>query len=357
MARADVVVIGAGITGLAIAFECARRGARVGLAEAGAIGAGCSGGPVGALAPHAPEAGAGWTPLRAFQLASLAAGAGFWAAVAAAGGGDPGYGRTGRLQPLADAVAVGRARARVEAAAASWGGTGRLAVVPAPADGWPEAGATGLCLADDLTARLRPRRALAALAAAIGACGGEIATGRGEIEESPWPARAVVWATGWQGLARLSRTLGPAAGGPVKGQALELALPGAAGWPVVQAAGGLFIVPHAGGTVAVGSTVERAFADPFATDDRLGALHAAAVAACPPLAGAGVVARWAGLRPRAATGRPILGPWPGRPGHFVANGAFKTGFGLAPGIARTIADLVLEGRDAIPAEMRLPPPG
>jgi glycine oxidase len=354
LARADVAVVGAGILGLAIAWECARRGARVRLAEARAVGSGCSGGLVGALAPHAPDAGAGWTPLKAFQLDSLAAAPGFWAEVAAAGGHDPGYARTGRLQPLADAAAVTRAAAQVQAAGTRWAGRGRLEVVPAPAGGWPAAPATGLCLLDDLTARIHPRRALAALAAALAARGGRIDAGRAEDERPGGPAAAVVWATGWEGLARLAAGLGRDAGGPVKGQALAVALPGVAGRPLLHA-GGLFVVPHADGTVAIGSTAEREFADPFATDDRLEALHAAAVAACPALAGAPVVARWAGLRPRSATGRPVLGPWPGRPGHFVANGAFRIGFGLAPGIAGLMADLVLEGRDAIPGEMRLAP--
>ena len=44
----------------------------------------------------------------------------------------------------------------------------------------------------------------------------------------------------------------------------------------------------------------------------------------------------------------MLGSWPDRPGHFIANGGFKIGFGMAPGIAEVMADLVLEDRDTIP---------
>lgn len=340
---------GAGVMGLAIAWECARRGARVTLVDPRGIGAGASGGPMGALAPHQPELGAGWTPLKAFQRDSLLAAEGFWAAVAAAGGGDPGHARTGRLQPLADDAAVARATARVAAAAVQWGGRARMAVVPAPQDGWPAAGATGLCLFDDLSGRLHPRRALAALAAAFAAAGGRLVAGEAGN------AGAVVWATGWEGLGELGAALGRDEGGPVKGQALVVRRPGFEGRPQLGGAGGLYVVPHADGTVAIGATAEKDFALPFATDGRLEALHAAAVAACPALAGAPVVARWAGLRPRAASGRPVLGPWPGRAGQFVANGAFRIGFGLAPGIAGLMADLVLDGRDAIPEGMRLAP--
>ena len=72
-----------------------------------------------------------------------------------------------------------------------------------------------------------------------------------------------------------------------------------------------------------------------------------------PLAGAPVIARWAGVRPRAKTKSPVLGAWPGKPGHFVANGGFKIGFGMAPKIALTMVDLVLDNRDTIPDGFRL----
>ena len=120
-------------------------------------------------------------------------------------------------------------------------------------------------------------------------------------------------------------------------------------------ADGLHIVPHADGTVAVGSTSERTWDDPQSTDARLDQLLVRAVAVCPALEGALVVARWAGLRPRSASRQPVLGPWPGRPGHFVANGGFKIGFGMAPKVAEVMADLVLDGRDAIPDAFRLQP--
>ena len=49
----------------------------------------------------------------------------------------------------------------------------------------------------------------------------------------------------------------------------------------------------------------------------------------------------------------MLGAWPGRAGHFVANGGFKIGFGMAPKVAEVMADLVLEGRDGVPAGFRV----
>ena len=66
-----------------------------------------------------------------------------------------------------------------------------------------------------------------------------------------------------------------------------------------------------------------------------------------------LIERWAGLRPRARSRAPMLGQWPGRPGHFIANGGFKIGFGMAPKVAAVLADLVLDGRDTIPQGCRV----
>jgi glycine/D-amino acid oxidase-like deaminating enzyme len=113
---------------------------------------------------------------------------------------------------------------------------------------------------------------------------------------------------------------------------------------------GLHIVPHGDGTVAVGSTSERAFEAADTTDALCDALVERARVAVPVLAGARELARWAGVRPRARGRAPLLGAWPGRPGHFVANGGFKIGFGMAPKVAQVMADLVLSGEDGgIPA--------
>jgi glycine oxidase len=49
----------------------------------------------------------------------------------------------------------------------------------------------------------------------------------------------------------------------------------------------------------------------------------------------------------------VLGAWPARPGHFIANGGFKIGFGMAPKIAEVMADLVLGGTDTIPDAFRV----
>ncbi|MCU0816485.1 MAG: FAD-binding oxidoreductase [Cypionkella sp.] len=341
MARVDLTVMGGGIFGLSIAWEAARRGARVRVIEARRIGAGSSGGIVGALAPHVPE---NWNPKKQFQLESLLMAQTFWAEVARAGGQDPGYARLGRWQPLADAAAVQIAQARGAEAATLWHGQAVWRVIPRPEGNWAPISATGLVIEDTLSARLSPRAAARALVAAIRAKGGEVVEGEAKAEG------AVVWATGYAGLLDLTAAFARPVGAGVKGQALLLAHD-AGDLPQLYA-GSLHIVPHGDGTVAIGSTSENTWDDPEATDAQADALLAQAAAACPALEGARILERWAGIRPRARSRAPLLGPWPGRAGHYIANGGFKIGFGMAPKVAQVMADLILSGKDAIPTGFR-----
>ncbi len=339
MAMVDITVRGAGAFGLSIAWACARRGARVRVIDPNGPGAGASGGLVGALAPHVPE---NWNAKKAFQFDSLIWAETFWAEVAQAGGLSPGYGRTGRLQPIADDRALDLARARAVTAAQLWQGKAVWQVRPVSDFGiWAPHSPTGWLIHDTLTARMHPRQACAALVAALRSAGTEITT------DGPDQGQ-VVHATGAAGLIALSEALGKPVGNGVKGQAALLAHDARA-LPQIFA-DGTHIVAHGDGSVAIGSTSERDYADATATDAQLEAVIAKARAAVPALADAPVIERWAGLRPRAKSRAPMVGPHPLYPGQFIANGGFKIGFGMAPRIATLMANLLLDGRDAIPPE-------
>ncbi|MDX1782027.1 MAG: FAD-dependent oxidoreductase, partial [Thalassovita sp.] len=112
------------------------------------------------------------------------------------------------------------------------------------------------------------------------------------------------------------------------------------------------VVPHADGTVAIGSTSERDYDDPTSTDAQLDAVLERAFAAVPALAGAELVERWAGVRPRSRSRAPVLGGHPTKPGQYIANGGFKIGFGMAPKVGAVMADLLLDGVDRIPNGFR-----
>lgn len=342
MARVEITVRGAGIFGLSIALALAQRGASVRVIDTSGICAGASGGFVGALAPHAPD---DWKPKKAQQLDSLLMAQDFWAGVEAASHLPTGYARIGRLQPIENARAMEMAQMRADAAKTHWAGKADWIVRPSTGAPWEPASPTGYLIEDSLSARLHPRMATRALAGAITALGGQVIVG-----DAP-DIGAVIWATGAAGLADLNRDLGRKIGGGVKGQAILLRYD-AANCPQIYA-DNVHIVPHGDGTVAVGSTSENTWANDVSTDQLLDALLARACATLPVLQSAPVIERWAGIRPRALSLAPILGPWPGRAGHFVANGGFKIGLAMAPLVAQMMADFVLDGRDTIPPEWRL----
>lgn len=341
MATADVTIFGAGAFGLSVGFACAVRGASVRVIDPHGVAAGSSGGIVGALAPHVPE---NWNDKKAFQFESLIAADSFWAKVEEMSGQETGYLRSGRLQPLNDERAVELARAREKTSSELWQGLADWSIVSAKDFGdWAPQSATGLLVRDTLTARIHPRMATQALAAAVVFLGGEV------VCEGPATGH-IVHATGWRGLIDLSAAMSKPVGNGVKGQAALLRYDAAA-LPQLFA-DSLHIVPHVDGTVAIGSTSEREFEDPTAVDGQLEDVIARAILAFPVLKDAPVIERWAGVRPRAKSRAPMLGKHPLNSGEFIANGGFKIGFGMAPKVGEAMAELILEGRDTIPSGFR-----
>jgi glycine/D-amino acid oxidase-like deaminating enzyme len=339
MAMADVTVRGAGIFGLSVAWACLEKGARVRVIDPNGVGGGASGGIVGALAPHVPE---NWNEKKEFQFQSLIAAEAFWKNVGDWAELETSYGRTGRVQPLADERAVTLARARADTAIELWRGNAAWRVVSAEdLDGPLPESETGLYVFDTLTARMFPRQACKALAAAIVARGGDVLR-EGEDQGT------LVWASGVHDLERLSAHFDRDVGNAVKGQGALLDFDMGDGPQIF--ANTVHMVPHWNGTVAVGSTSERLFEDASGTDAQLDLVLEKAYAALPALRAAAVLERWAGLRPRAKSRAPMLGRHPLIEGAFIANGGFKIGFGMGCEVGRVMALLILEGIDTIPAE-------
>ncbi|MXU64153.1 NAD(P)/FAD-dependent oxidoreductase [Oceanomicrobium pacificus] len=336
-----VTVIGAGIFGLCAAWHLRARGRDVTVVDRRGPGAGASGGLVGALSPHVPDR---WNAKKQFQRDALLAAAGFWAEVEAVAGQSSGYGRTGRLLPLPDAHARAIAEERAEGAAEFWAGVASWTVLPPGEDHpfAPDAAAAGI-VHETLSARIAPARACATLARALERRGVLFQTGTvmaepggalsldGDAIDGP----AVIAAgTGsfdlLRGLGRANRGRG------VKGQAALLRPSRPMNGPILYDRG-IYVIGHADGTVAVGSTSETEFDDPYGTDALLDRVIADARVLVPSLADAPVIGRWAGLRPRAPERDPMVGPLPDRPDLIVATGGFKTGLALAPRIGDAVA--------------------
>ncbi|NIZ61026.1 FAD-dependent oxidoreductase [Sedimentitalea sp. CY04] len=342
MAMADITVRGAGAFGLTIAWVCAQRGAKVQVVDPNGAGAGSSGGLVGALAPHVPE---NWNHKKAFQLESLLMAEKFWAEVEAAGGVSPGYGRTGRLQPIKDDKALALAHRRAETSRPLWKREAEWSVCKVSDLGsWAPPSPTGYVIHDTLTARMSPRRAAASLIAGLAVMGVEV------VPEAP-DQGLVVHAKGFAGLQELNIELGKNIGTGVKGQSALLRFD--AGEVPQIFADNLYMIPHANGTLAIGSTSEREFDHPYETDELLEDVIDRIRTLMPVLHGAEVIECWAGVRPRSKTRAPMLGAYPNHLGHFIANGGFKIGFGMAPKVAHVMADLLLDGVDKIPEGFRV----
>ena len=341
MGTADVIVIGAGVFGLSVGVAAQRAGLSVLVLEAGTPGCGASGGPVGALCPHAPTR---WRPFKQFQLDALLTLGDHIAGLEAETGLATGYARCGRLTPLVSDKARARAEAEGYGAQEIWGRAASFEILDAPPDGTevaPPEGCTGW-IHETLSARISPPSYIRALQTMLGEAvltghrvtGLDANTGTVSTEAERFTAGTVVVAAGWQGWP-LVEPLQPGLNGmPVKGQAalMQAALPAG---PLIYA-DGFYVVGHGDGTAAIGSTSEKVFEVAEGTDAQLDDLIARARLVCPALHDARVLRRWAGLRPKPPGREPVVGPV-GNTRVWTAMGGFKIGFGIAHLVGEAIA--------------------
>ncbi|MFQ3584232.1 MAG: FAD-dependent oxidoreductase [Cyanobacteriota bacterium] len=129
----------------------------------------------------------------------------------------------------------------------------------------------------------------------------------------------------------------------VKGQALRIKAPNLLLGPVITDED-LHLVPLGDGSLWVGATVEFHALQPQPTLLALQDVLARATALCPALAEATLMEHWAGQRPRPAGQRaPILGFAPGYTNLCLATGHYRNGVLLAPITAAITRDLLLKG--------------
>lgn len=151
--------------------------------------------------------------------------------------------------------------------------------------------------------------------------------------------KLVVCAGAWTGkLLRASRLEVPVT--PVLGQMLLYRLP--AGWlRTMVLHNGRYAIPRADGHVLVGSTLEQRGFDKTITDVACAELREAAEKMLPGLRAHNPVRQWAGLRPAAPDGVPLMGPVPGHEKWWLCAGHFRNGLVLSPASAQFMADLLL----------------
>jgi glycine oxidase len=348
-----VLVVGAGIIGLACARELARFGARVEVVERRHSGAEASSAAAGMLSPLAEAPGPG--PFFDACRAARDAWAFFRVELEEESGLDVDYDDSGALLAAIDAGDEEELW-RIQQAARQLGEPAEEADlaevrerVPALS---PKARRVLLLRGEH---RVDNVKVCAALARATERAGATLSTGcevqRVEagasgvrVEGSGWrrEADALVLAAGaWS--ARLPG-LPPLPVRPVRGQMLLL---GGVDW----AWKGIVRGPHhytvrRGLTgLLVGSTVEEAGFACHTTVEGLEQLFSFTHSLLPGLAGARVETNWAGLRPGTPDDLPLIGRLGALP-VVAATGHYRNGILLAPWTARQVASIVLDGETA-----------
>jgi glycine oxidase len=345
---ADVVVVGGGVIGLAIAWRAAGRGMRVLVLERDRAGAGTSHVAAGMIAPIA-EARPAEEPLLELGLRSARLFRGFVTELETATGHDVGYTVCGTLlvardedearhleRELALRERFGLAASRLRPSAAR-----RLEPALTPAL------RLALEIPDDHA--VDPRRLTAALVAAIRASGGEVrerapvtgvsmhhgrVTGVTLAGGEAIAADAVVIAAGpWTGELALST---PIAFRPVKGQILRLHDPAGPGLLTrVVRMGTSYVVPRGDGRYVIGATSEERGFDTTVTAGGVFALLRDASELVPGVSEFVLDECAAGLRPGTSDNLPVLGP-ADVPGLHWAAGHGRGGILLAPATAELV---------------------
>jgi glycine oxidase len=348
----DVIVIGAGIVGCAVAYELARRGASVEIIDDRPAGMGATQASAGVLGPfiEAREEG----PLLELASRSLDLFDEFVASAAADSGLAVGYRRSGTLdvavtaEGLATLQATARVLDRRGVPAELLDGRAAREVEPQlPADvaGGLLVPSQGFVGAADLT------RALAAAARRHGAQliergralrirpqNGELKV---ETDRGPLTADAVVVAAGsWTGQIAIDGA-DRAPVKPVRGQLLHLTWQGT---PLRRVTWGerCYLVPWEDGTLLVGATVEDAGFEERATVAGVRALMEAAAELVPHVWNATFQQARAGLRPAAPDFLPIVGPSSVVPNLMYATAHYRNGVLLSALTARLVAQAMLD---------------
>jgi glycine oxidase len=354
----DVLIIGGGIIGCAIAYFLRKQGVDVIILEKGEIGAQASSAAAGLLAPIRPLAQQ--DPLKALQLAGLARFSSFVKELEAASGINVGYEQTGTLR-LLPAEKMGPAQTWAE----EWRHEGYNIEVLVPKEVYERepfllAGLHGaLSIAEE--AQVVPVQLVQAYAQAALNLGAllythteVVALQRSETENritGVWTAQkellrckqliiaAGAWSAQcgtWLGLSIPVR--------PVRGELLAFQQPSPPIRHIIFDEGiideDLYIAPKPNGTLVVGATKADVGFDAAVSSEGTSHLLKVATQLLPVLAHSSPLRMWAGLRPKTPDSRPLLGPIPSWKNVIITCGHGGFGILLSINTGEAIAELV-----------------
>ena len=156
-------------------------------------------------------------------------------------------------------------------------------------------------------------------------------------------AQSIVLAAGaWSSTLNYKATLPPIEVQPVRGQMLCFEPEEQLVSHVVYSSRG-YLIPRSDGRLLAGSTTEHAGFEKRVTEEGVKAIKSMAIEIAPAIESMAVVDSWAGFRPRAKDGLPVLGPTQRVGGLFYATGHYRNGILLAPVTGELIAEAILSG--------------
>ena len=351
----NIIVIGAGVVGCAVACELTHRGASVRMIDDRPPGMGATQASAGMLAPFT-ESKDRHDAFLELAVRSLDLYDAFVASVASIAGAPIGYQRTGTLEvatspehmaDLEDLAArlknrgvalrlLDRRAVRAEEPHLSPNVAGGLVIEP-----------HGFVNAVELTRALSRAAQCQGASVVEGARARRVSRGTGGVvvettSGGRLSADAVVLAAGsWSAQLEIEGVARPPVR-PVRGQLLHLAWHGTGLRRVIWGEG-CYLVPWLDGTLLVGATMEEVGFDERTTVAGVRGLLDAACALVPDAAAAGFLSSRAGLRPGSPDAMPIVGPSRAMNGLVYATGHFRNGVLLAPVTAQLVADAMLSG--------------
>ena len=359
----DVVVIGGGIIGLAVAYALGREHVRVTLVERGAVGREASWAAAGYLSFQGSSNVPG--PRLELTRTSCRMYDSWIEELSEFTPADTGFLRCGLLEMCLDEDEMHESQKR-----AAWQRAAGYAVE------WLDAAATRKrhpYLAADLplqgalffpeVAQVRPPRLLKALTEAALRLGvqireyapvtaitrsGELVTGVTLASGEHLAAPIVVNAAGsWATQLAPEMTVLPVK--PIKGTIVLLDMPAPPTREILESSHGA-VYTRADNHVLLGATVEDVGYDKRVTLEAVHTLVRQAIALLPGLKDASLVTAWTGLRPFSHDNLPYLGPVPGLQGAYAATGHYRSGIMLAPITGLLLKEMILQQAPTLPLE-------
>lgn len=360
--RSDIVVIGGGIIGLAVARRLCLAGCAVTVLERHRTGRGASWAAAGMLAPHCefdePD------PYFILCRTGLEGYAGFIETLREETGCPIDYNATGMIYPAFSIGGQARLETRYERHRRDGVSVERLTVREARRLEPNLSNQIHMALRYPADHQVENRDVVTALAKSVRLHGGVVregVTARKIVMDGPcvagvetrdglWNAPKVVIAMGCR--ARYLDGVSPAHRipvRPVRGQILALRAGTDPPFRHTIFTREVYLVPRSDGRLIVGATVEEAGFRDEVTLGGVMELFRGALELAPGLKSWPLESTWSGLRPVARDGWPVLGAT-GTPGLFAATGHGRNGILLAPLTGELLADAILH--DRVPSIMR-----